>query len=408
MTSDRDILIGALEPALQAWEKSKDGQSLLGQGPPGDDILSPLTAAIEHCAAYKAVAGKMLFTAYSGPVLHAPSLALPLLRRADRAKWEGKDAGAAADWLIRMLTTREADGTLTAVIWGISVDTEAQLTPLSRIMPFAKLSEPGLKKWITDRAASLWDNSVWMSRAYFDLPGAAIVRRVSKFPYIGADGASFRVMRELEEEVYNTLLFLQGKCAARPLVLGYWFDYEDPDLDLNAHDNYVAWMLPEVEPTIPTNTATNAATIASDLKTLRALSPDWQDDLKRSMARFALSQCRRQLTDRVLDLALAFEIAVSRKGDQAPPSWKVSVRTAQMIGGTLAERLAYRRKIAGLYGLRNKSTHGSKLDGDQRTNEATVADANALYSKLLDAFWRLGSRPDWEAIELEPPSVARA
>jgi hypothetical protein len=165
-------------------------------------------------------------------------------------------------------------------------------------------------------------------------------------------------------------------------------------------------MLPEVEPTIPANTAIESATIEPGLKILRAMPKAWQDDLKRSMARFVLSQCRHQLTGRVLDLALAFEIAVSGKGDQAPPSWKVSVRSAQMIGGSLVDRLAYRRNIAALYALRNKTTHGSKLGGgDLRKKETTVEEASALYGKLLDSFWRLGKRPDWESIELQPPAA---
>jgi hypothetical protein len=239
MSGDRDTLIRPLGPALRAWKESNEGKSLLAQEPPSEDILSPLTAAIEQCAAYNAVAGKMLFTANSGPVLHAPSLAAPLLYRADRVEWEGQDIGAAADWLLRLLNTREADGSLTAVIWGLSVDREGPVTPRCRIMPFARLPDSRLKRWISDRAMSLWDRAVWMSQAIFDLPGAAIVLRAAKFPYIGADGACFRVMRELEEEAYDTLLFLQSKCAGRPLVLGYWFAYNDPDLDLNAHENYV-------------------------------------------------------------------------------------------------------------------------------------------------------------------------
>src|SRR5580704_12247589 len=81
MTDDRDILIRALEPALQAWEEWRRGKTLLTQYPPGESVLSPLIDAIDQCAAYKAVSGHVLFTANSGPVLHAPTLAAPLLYR---------------------------------------------------------------------------------------------------------------------------------------------------------------------------------------------------------------------------------------------------------------------------------------------------------------------------------------
>ena len=68
-----DILIRALEPALRMWEEATRGMGLLRLGRPDESILAPLTAAISQCRVYKAVAGHVLFTAYSGPVLHAPS-----------------------------------------------------------------------------------------------------------------------------------------------------------------------------------------------------------------------------------------------------------------------------------------------------------------------------------------------
>jgi hypothetical protein len=121
MTSDRDILIRALESALRAWEQWRGDKTLLEQYPPDESILEPLAAVIGRCDAYRAVAGHVLFTAYSGPVLHAPSLALPLLYQAERAQREAQDIGRAAGWLIRMLGTRQADGEFKAVIWGLIV-----------------------------------------------------------------------------------------------------------------------------------------------------------------------------------------------------------------------------------------------------------------------------------------------
>jgi len=61
---------------------------------------------------------------------------------------------------------------------------------------------------------------------------------------------------------------------------------------------------------------------------------------------------RHETIDHILDLTLAFEIAVSCKGEQAPQSWKVSVRSAQMIGGPLPDRQGNRRKMSALLLLR--------------------------------------------------------
>jgi hypothetical protein len=165
MSADRDILIAALETALPAWEQWKLGRALLAQFPPDSRILNPITAAIERCEIYCAISGHVLFTANSGSVLRAPMLASPLLYRAERAKFEGGDISLAADWLIRVLSTKETNGVFKAVLWGISVDEEVTLSDGSHLVPFEQLPDSTLKSQIVERASKLWDGAVWLSKA---------------------------------------------------------------------------------------------------------------------------------------------------------------------------------------------------------------------------------------------------
>jgi hypothetical protein len=312
----------------------------------------------------------------------------------------GSHCGCSArEWLLARITEKP-DRTLRAVM----AELAERGTPASlRVArPFGQLPASRLKEWISDRAGKLWDGAVWAAQSYFDLPGAAIVRRVADFPYIRADEASFKAIAQLEEEVYETSVFLQGKLAGQPLTLAYWFEYDDEDLDLNSDENFVSWLLPEIVPSISSDVVVDAAMVQREVKALSAMPRDWRNDLTRSMERFTLSQCRHQTIDRVLDLTLAFEIAVSSKGDQAPQSWKVSVRAAQMIGGRLRDRQENRLKMVALYKLRNKGTHSSSLSGNQQSQGAVVTQAAALYRELLDSFWRHGGRTDWSAIELGP------
>jgi len=122
------------------------------------------------------------------------------------------------------------------------------------------------------------------------------------------------------------------------------------------------------------------------------------------MERFRLSQSRREDIDRVLDLALAFEIAVSEKGDNAPPSWKVSVRAAQVIGGPLETRKQIRGDIGALYELRNQATHG----GTVRTKSSKISvdkvlqESCELYVALMKQLLSLRDKPDWKSLELGP------
>jgi hypothetical protein len=81
---------------------------------------------------------------------------------------------------------------------------------------------------------------VWSSPNLYDLPSAAIVRKIAKFPYTGSPAASFGRLAELEAETKVPLRFLEASAAGQPLVTGSWFEYEDKDLDFNEHENYLA------------------------------------------------------------------------------------------------------------------------------------------------------------------------
>lgn len=101
----------------------------------------------------------------------------------------------------------------------------------------------------------------------------------------------------------------------------------------------LAWILPEIPPRVASYTPINAAVLQDQLQGYGALPEELRSRLLRSMERFTLSQCRSKPVDRILDLELAFEMAVSGPGpDASPTGWKVSVRSAQMIGGELGMR----------------------------------------------------------------------
>ena len=396
MGDDEEILRQALEQAVPAYAAKKVSTSLLGQPSPDNTILDPVCAAIEKCNAYRAVAGHMLFSAGAGVVIHAPRLATDLVYRAERG------ISDAVEWLLRLLSTREVNGILKAAIWGLSIDEEIPLSGLSKLMPFESLPDSRLKDIILHRSRQMYDNSAWLSTQWFDQPRAAFITEVSNFPYIGTDGAAFQRMEELVWEARDLWTLIEATSVGHPLAFGYWFEYEDGDLDIAQWENNIFWSLPEIVPQIPACTTADANLLKQDIRQYMALSEKLRFDLLRSMDRFTLSQCRRQVIDRVLDLALAFEIAVSGDGGNAPPGWKVSVRAAQMIGGALGKRQAYRETINELYRIRNQATHGSSLNNLKRKQTDALESSAAIFRDLVRSFLRLGGTPDWDAIELEP------
>jgi len=120
------------------------------------------------------------------------------------------------------------------------------------------------------------------------------------------------------------------------------------------------------------------------------------------MERFTLSQCRHQIVDQVIDLAIAFEIVMHGSGE-GPMSWKAAVRAAQLIGGRLSRRQRNRLAIEQLFKIRSRGAHGGSLKPSERKKqEAALSEARGIYRAALAGFLSLGARPDWKALELEP------
>jgi len=406
MNDDRATLIAALEVAASAYQKQEPRPTLLGTNPT-HAIIDPLTAAVGACAAYQAVAGHAIFSGGSGPVLDASSLATRLFEKGVR--W-GNDIPAAADWLLRLLTTRETKGLFKVAIWGIALDEDVELSATTRLVPFAALPDSWMKGRISDRAKPCYDGSAWLTQTYFDMPTVALVEEVADFPYIRADLASFEIMNALIAKAHELCVLIQAASLGQPLAVACWFEYADRELEYSEWENTFTWLLPEVAPHVKRISLADPEAIKQNLKHFQTLTTDRRSKLLRSMERFRQSQCRRETIDRILDLALAFEISVSEKGDNAPPGWKVSVRSAQLIGGPLSARQENRAAIAALYDLRNQATHGGTLRprSASQTVDGIVATSARLYVELTRTLLALPSKPRQLSLSLELPPLLSA
>jgi len=397
MSGDRDILVAALEKATIAFQNASPMASLLAQ--PDRSVLDPLAAAIDQCAAYEAVAGQVLFAGGSGPVIESGSLSSLLFTR---SSWHGGSVVGAVDWLLKMLGTREATVVLKSAIWGLEVKETVLLGKAAQLIPFRDLPDSYLQGRITDRARTCYEGSVWISPTYYDLPGAAYVEEATNFPYIRQDGAAFQKMSELENRLDDLVILLQATAVGQPIVVASWIEYQDRDLEYCETENAFTWHLPEVHPRVSRGLAIEVGRFQESIANFDELTNDRRDNLLRSMDRFRLSQCRRQSIDRVLDLTLAFEIAVSGGGEQSPPNYKVSVRTAQTIGGSLTARQRYRAFVSKLYTLRNQATHGGQLKGKSEDSLNEIIDnCIIIYMNLINRLLSMNRAPDWQDIELE-------
>jgi hypothetical protein len=409
MSNDQIILTDVLERALASYDQIKSeadresirkyghATTLLGQPQPGEEIYSSLAKGIEQCELFKAVQGKMILSANTGFILHSIELAQHLFSRAE------VDVAKAVGWLEKVLSTKNATGIINTAVWGVSVEKQAALTGSTRILPFNELPDSRFKDSIIRRAMDSTWYKVWRSRELFELPAASVVRQIDGFPYISDGIEAFNAYREHERKLREQFALIEAASTGHPLAVALWFEYEDPDLDINAFENQISWSLPEVAPSILKHTPLEVDEISANIELYKNLPLDLRADLLRSMDRFTLSHCRRQLIDRVLDLALAFEIATSGGSSNAPISWKVCTRSAQLIGGDVTARQHFRDKINELFQLRNKATHGSSLASvKQADQELVLEEVSQIYMILIQSFLRFGKRPDWNELELDP------
>jgi len=243
-----------------------------------------------------------------------------------------------------------------------------------------------------------------MAQNQYDMPLAAFVEEVPSFPYIRTDIACLRLMAELESKAHELSVLIQAASIGHPLAFASWFEYADRDLEFSEWENTFTWFLPEIAPRVKRHSPADVGAILTNLAAYNALSQKRRVTLRRSMERFRLSQCRREAIDRVLDLALAFEIAVSDQSERMPVGWKVSVRSAQLIGGPLPVRQQNRATISALYDLRNQAAHGGtlKAKSTRKPVDQIIQENCDLYIMLMKGLLALRLEPDWKSVELEP------
>lgn len=365
-----------------------------------DEDMSPLTKAIEACSIYRQVANKVVFSSSQDVLLNARDLADKLGNRVHTQQ----DAEEPIDWLIGLLSTETSNGSLIAAIWGLEIAEPVPIADGIKLVPFSALRPSFMKRRTEERGGKSPGWFTWWSDREWSVPGAAYVAELRSFPFLDA-GATRKKVDGLLEEGRRIWTLIEVLGAKSPLVFGSWFEYENEELDLAVYDTFMTLSTPEIPPKIKYQTALEPSAFSALLDSFRALPRDYQNLLLRAADRFCLSKCRWQRVDCVLDLALAYEIAVSGKGDQGlSPTWKVSTRTAQMVGGDLATRLETRATVRSFYQLRNEAAHGGSLSSEKAAS--AINRASEIFPELLSSLISNGQSPNWASIEIESPSAS--
>ena len=186
---------------------------------PNENILAPLSEAIQQCVVFPKLSRAVLFEEDGGVVLSRRRLCSP---GALAYRSSGTDTPAieyAAGWL-RESWQRVRRGAFTVAIWGLDFERETRIGENLTTSAVHPLQELPMKRRVLERTKAAWNQAVWTSHSYFDKPAVALVKRVEKFPYIGSPRESFDKLIEVEESVRKLSFFLQAAVAGQPLAVG--------------------------------------------------------------------------------------------------------------------------------------------------------------------------------------------
>lgn len=388
MTDEKALLVEAL---TRANASNRGGATLLGG--PTETFVKTMSEAMARCPSFQAIKGGV----FSCPSMTVPNIVEDMfMSRLAIRSFKPTNVPSAIDWLLDVWRTRTTRGFHVAAIWGMSLSRAIRLNPTDTLMPFSEVPDSPFKRTITKQATRRGSVYPWQSQSEWQEPTAALIREVPEWAYIQEppgpySGEWFPTSDDVD--FFAVLAILLGT----PIVSGSGSALHHESLDIYSHRQYVHWEHPEVAPTIERVNELNPTAFESQWNAFRSFPSEWRKRLLRAAARFHLSQCRREPIDRLLDLALAYEIILSGGSEtNAGISWKLAVRTAQIIGGDTDTRIATRDQVNDFYSIRSRASHGTDISASADLLNRATATFRRLFLRLSE----LGVEPDWKRIEL--------
>lgn len=330
-----------------------------------------------------------------------------LLTRA--LKHEGPDE--AINWMLKVLGTKSATGSVFQALWGVSVDKAIQLTPDVRIAPFATLPDTRQKK-IVHKSFIEMRRSPHSGGLGFQEPKAVLVAMVTVDPVI-IDGDDLEVRDDNADlfAMHNTLadiaLALSAIGPRASLTSAKWFSFDDPDLNEAGMGSGYSWPHIEILPVWPSNYPVLDPVEAPQIvQAYLALPEHFRRHIRVALHRLNQAQRRTNIGDQAVELAIAFEALL---GDsQGEMTHKIKSRAARLLGGGDDERVANAQIIGKTYEIRSKLVHsgfaelkksptvrGRKMSGKEIVNEAA-----RICADLTKIMIKRGAIPEWHQFDV--------
>lgn len=330
-------------------------------------------------------------------------IGLPLLRRAI----DDRSPESAIAWLLKVLHTTSASGKTFHALWGAPVDSTIQLTDNVRLVPLADLPDCWVKQWLAE-TAQRHDESPIQTLLDYTPPQSALVLEQHIDPFIGsgeqAGSNDYLSNHEMLEDITLALTIVGRRVS---LVAAYWFLFDDPDLERARIGSMRGGLLHEILPTSSDYSVVDAADAIHIVNAYIGLNEGTRAHIRVALQRLSLALRRRNLGDKAVELAVAFE---SLLGDNAnnEMTHKITTRSVRLVGGSGDVRKKNSVLMKKAYEIRSKLVHtGSSNPNkkyavieEQLSGSEVIDQCIDFCIQVIRKIVLMGHMPDWAVFDI--------
>ena len=347
---------------------------------------------------------KIIRTPQSASPFYPTFLGPKLLERT----FDTGSASAAIAWLQKVLSTRAANGKFITALWNAPVDSEVQLTPDFRLVPFDSIPLSVQKQALENIA---FQRTAISAPLALQPPSSALVAPYQVVDFICnyeqraiVDG-KYPALKGLAADI-TLLLTLMGPRAA--IQVAHWFNFDDPDFEFAlsgaSHGSQIMEILPRLAGQNPP--ILNGAEAVEIIRQFNALAPSTKEKIRTATERLRRALLRHQPADRAVEVSIALEILC---GDAQPSEMthKVKVRAVRLLEGSRSVRERNRILLTKTYAVRSKLVHQGIYDtkptsvgGASVDVDAAISEACHLCAELIKTIIRRGAFPDWQHFDV--------
>lgn len=312
-------------------------------------------------------------------------------------------AEAAVNWLEALIATNRAHAWWLMPVWGLEVTHPVPLASGASLIPFSALPDSEHRRRFEGRPLL----EPFPSALSREPPGSVIMLETVIDPLFYDDNSAS--MLRLDDNIFTLMddirrcLSLIGPAAL--LSSWRWLQFESEDLaklaPTGTSSSYV-----EIHPArLLRYGAFDAERAHQLIERYLALQDSDRSRIGLSLDRFERAMRRHAPGDAAIELAIALD---SLLGDgNTELTWRVSLRSALILGGSRADRIQIRSVIKALYDVRSQLVHEGKIAQAikiKKIGKLSVDDllkqGRIIAARILEAAILRGHLPDWFEEEL--------